>query len=132
MNYVSLDIREKLDQIQDLLPKEAKTPMIIRFNPESLPVVTLALKGEQVSFEELQDTLAEKIKRDLERVAGVASARLSGSREREIQVVAHQGRLIAHKVSISSLLEGLKQANLNFPGGKITRQQQEYPAANRG
>ena len=51
MNYVSLDIREKLDQIQDLLPREAKTPMIIRFNPESLPVVTLALKGEQVSFE---------------------------------------------------------------------------------
>ena len=126
MNSVSLDIREKLDQIQDLLPKEAKTPMIIRFNPESLPVVTLALKGEQVSFEELQDTLAEKVKRDLERVAGVASARLSGSREREIQVVAHQGRLIAHKVSISSLIEGLKQANLNFPGGKITRQQQEY------
>jgi HAE1 family hydrophobic/amphiphilic exporter-1 len=126
MNNVSLDIREKLDQIQGLLPKEAKTPMIIRFNPESLPVVTLALKGEQVSFEELQDTLAEKVKRDLERVAGVASARLSGSREREIQVMAHQGRLIAHKVSISSLIEGLKQANLNFPGGKITRQQQEF------
>ena len=97
MNYVSLDIREKLDQIQDLLPREAKTPMIIRFNPESLPVVTLALKGEQVSFEELQDTLAEKVKRDLERVAGVASARLSGSREREIQVMAHQGRLMPIK-----------------------------------
>lgn len=126
MNYVSLDIREKLDQIQDLLPREAKTPVIIRFNPESLPVITLALQGGQVSFEELQDTLAEKIKRDLERVAGVASARLSGSREREIQVVAHQGRLIAHKISISSILEGLKQANLNFPGGKITRRHQEF------
>ena len=125
MNYVSLDIREKLDQIQDLLPREAKTPMIVRFNPESLPVITLALNGKQVEFGELQDVLSEKIKRDLERVAGVASVRLSGAREREIQVVVNQGRLLAHKISISSLLEGLKQANINFPGGKITRRQQE-------
>jgi hydrophobic/amphiphilic exporter-1 (mainly G- bacteria), HAE1 family len=125
MNYVSLDIREKLDQIQDLLPREAKTPMIVRFNPESLPVITLALNGKQVDFGELQDVLSEKIKRDLERVAGVASVRLSGAREREIQVVVNQGRLLAHKISISSLLEGLKQANINFPGGKITRRQQE-------
>ena len=132
MNYVSLDIREKLDQIQDLLPKEAKTPMIIRFNPESLPVVTLALKGEQVSFEELQDTLAEKIKRDLERVAGVASARLSGSREREIQVVAHQGRLIAHKVSISSLIGRFKAGQSEFSRGQNNSPTTGIPAANRG
>jgi HAE1 family hydrophobic/amphiphilic exporter-1 len=126
MNYAALDIRERLDQIQDLLPRETKTPMIIRFNPESLPVITLALKGEAVSFEDLQDIWAEKIKRDLERVPGVAGARLSGAREREIQVVASQGRLLAHKIPITALLDSLKQANINFPGGKITRQQQEF------
>ncbi len=126
MSYAALDIRERLDQIQDLLPRETKTPMIIRFNPESLPVITLALKGEAVSFADLQDTWAEKIKRDLERVPGVAGARLSGAREREIQVIASQGRLLAHKIPITSLLDSLKLANINFPGGKITRQQQEF------
>lgn len=126
MNYAALDIRERLDQIQDLLPRETKTPMIIRFNPESLPVITLALKGESVSFADLQDTWAERIKRDLERVPGVAGARLSGAREREIQVVASQGRLLAYKIPITSLLDSLKLANINFPGGKITRQQQEF------
>ncbi|MGQ9920863.1 MAG: efflux RND transporter permease subunit [Desulfobacca sp.] len=126
MNYAALDIRERLDQIQDILPRETKTPMIIRFNPESLPVITLALKGESVSFADLQDMWAEKIKRELERVPGVAGARLSGAREREIQVVASQGRLLAHQIPITALLDSLKQANINFPGGKITRQQQEW------
>lgn len=126
MNYAALDIRERLDQIKDLLPPEAKMPMVIRFNPESLPVITVALTGAGVSFDELQESWAEKLKRDLERLAGVAGVRLSGVREREIQVVAEQGRLLAHKIPITSLLESIKRANINFPGGKIIRQQEEF------
>lgn len=125
MHYAALDIRERLDQIQDLLPREAKTPLIIRFNPESLPVITLALQGEGVSFDELQEIWAERVKRDLERLAGVASARLSGAREREIQVIVSQERLLAHKIPITAVLDSLKQANINFPGGKVVRQQEE-------
>lgn len=125
MNYASLDVREKLDQVRDLLPKEAATPMIIRYDPASLPVVTLAIKGDGLQFEDLQELVSGTIKRELERVAGVASARLSGAREREILVAAHPGRLLAQKVSISSLVEGLKQANLNFPGGKIVQHNKE-------
>lgn len=125
MNYASLDVREKLDQIKDLLPKEAGAPMIIRYDPGSLPVMSLAVKGDNLGFEDLQNLVSEVIKRELERVPGVASARLSGAQEREIRVAVHPGRLAAHKVAISSLGEALKEANLNFPGGKIVQHNQE-------
>ena len=125
MNYASLDVREKLDQVKDLLPKEASTPMIIRYDPGSLPVMSLAVKGENLGFEDLQNLVSDVIKRELERVPGVASARLSGGQEREIRVAVHPGRLAAHKVSISSLGDALKEANLNFPGGKIVQHNQE-------
>lgn len=125
MNYASLDVREKLDQVRDLLPKEATTPMIIRYDPASLPVMTLAVKGTGLTFEDLQELVSGVIKRELERMPGVASARLSGAREREIRVVVDPGRLVAQKLSISSLKEALKEANLNFPGGKIVQHNQE-------
>jgi HAE1 family hydrophobic/amphiphilic exporter-1 len=126
MNYASLDVREKLDQVRDLLPKEATTPMIIRYDPATLPVMTLVIKGEGMAFEDLQELVSTVIKRELERVAGVASARLSGAREREIRVAVHPGRLLAQKVAITSLSEALKQANLNFPGGRIAGYNQEF------
>lgn len=125
MNYASLDVREKLDQVRDLLPKEATTPMIIRYDPASLPVMTLAIKGGSLRFEDLQDLVSGPLKRELERVGGVASARLSGAREREIRVAVHPSRLLARKLSISALVKALKQANLNYPGGKLTQHDQE-------
>ena len=125
MNYASLDAREKLEQVRDLLPREAGQPMIIRYDPGSLPVMTLAVKGTGMDFEDLQELVAGVIKRELERVAGVASARLSGAREREIRVAVDPGRLVAQKLSISVLSEGLKDANLNFPGGKIVQHNRE-------
>jgi HAE1 family hydrophobic/amphiphilic exporter-1 len=125
MNYASLDVREKLDQIKDLLPKEATTPTIIRYDPNSLPVMTLAVKGEKLGFEDLQNLVSDVVKRKLERVPGVASARLSGGQEREIRVAVRPGQLVAHKVPISSLGDAIKDANLNFPGGKIVQHNQE-------
>jgi HAE1 family hydrophobic/amphiphilic exporter-1 len=125
MNYASLNVREKLDQVRDLLPKEASTPIVIRYDPASLPVMALSVKGGSLGFEDLQELVSGVIKRDLERVGGVASARLSGAREREIRVAVHPGRLLAQKISISALVDALKQANLNYPGGKITQQHQE-------
>ena len=125
MNYASLEVREKLDQVWYLLPKEAATPLIIRFDPNSLPVMTLAVKGEGLEFNELQEMVSGVIKKELERVTGVASARLSGAREREILVAVQPNLLVAQKVSIPSLCDALKTANLNFPGGKIVQHNQE-------
>ncbi len=45
MNAASLDAREKLDRVRDILPKEVSTPLIIRFDPAALPVLTLAIKA---------------------------------------------------------------------------------------
>ena len=60
-------------------------------------------------------------------MAGVASVRLGGAREREIRVAVDLGRLAAHKISIISLRQALEDANLNFPGGKIIQGQYELP-----
>jgi hydrophobic/amphiphilic exporter-1 (mainly G- bacteria), HAE1 family len=127
MNAASLDAREKLDRVRDILPKEVSTPLIIRFDPAALPVLTLAIKSGNNESEDFQDTVARVIKREMERVAGVASVRLSGAREREIRVAVDLGRLAAYKIPVSSVRKSLEDANLNYPGGKIVQGQWEIP-----
>ena len=117
-NLSALDVREKVDLIKDSLPKEAGNPIIVKFDPSSLPVITLGISG-QSGLAELTRIASDKIKQKLERIQGVALARISGAVEREIQVSVDQGRLFAYGIPISNVVERLKNANFNFPGGKI-------------
>ena len=118
MNFASLDVREKLDLIRDALPRDVKSPVVMKYDPSTLPVIVLNVSGE-VSPLELRKIAQDEIKRDLERIEGVASAMVTGGLEREILVSVDQGRLMAHRIPLNGLLEELRNANFNFPGGKI-------------
>ena len=124
MNIAALDVREKIDGISDALPRDMETPVIIKFDPTSLPVMTVGIAGK-VAMPELTRIATEEIKQQLERVPGVALARISGAVEREILVSVDPGRLFAYGIPISKLVERLKEANFNFPGGRIEQGKHE-------
>jgi len=118
MNFAAMDVREKLDLIRDTLPRDAKSPVVMKYDPSTLPVIVLNISGG-VNPLELRKIAQDQIKRDLERIEGVASATITGGLEREILISVDQGRLMAHRIPLNSLLDALKNANFNFPGGKI-------------
>ena len=118
MNFASMDVREKLDLIRDTLPRDAKSPVVMKYDPSTLPMIVLNLSGGANPLE-LRKIAQDQIKRDIERIEGVASANITGGLEREILISVDQGRLQAHRIPLNSLLDALKSANFNFPGGKI-------------
>jgi hydrophobic/amphiphilic exporter-1 (mainly G- bacteria), HAE1 family len=123
-NLSALDVREKIDVIRDALPRDVGNPIIIKFDPTSFPILTLGISGKG-SREELTRIASDEIKQKLERIPGVALARISGAVEREILVSVDQGRLYAYGIPISAVVERLKEANFNFPGGSIEKGKSE-------
>jgi len=119
-NLSALDVREKVDFIKDSLPKEAGNPIIVKFDPSSLPIMTLGISGRE-DVEELSKIASDTIRQQLERIQGVALARISGAVETEILVSVDQGRLFAYGIPIANVVKRLKDANFNFPGGKIEK-----------
>ncbi len=125
MDFAALAVREKIDLIKELLPLGAREPIVMKFNPFSLPVMTLSITGDK-SQEELYEISRKLIKNELEKVTGVASANISGGIERQILVEVDQGRLQAAGVSILSVVEALSKTNLNYPAGTIKEDFYEY------
>jgi HAE1 family hydrophobic/amphiphilic exporter-1 len=119
-NLATLDVREKVDAIKDSLPKDVENPIIIKFDPSSFPIITLGISGPE-NLAELTRTASEEIKQKLERIPGVALARVSGGLEREILISVDQGRLFAYGIPINRVVDILENANFNFPGGKIEK-----------
>ena len=123
-NVSALDVREKIDVVKGSLPRDIENPIIAKFDPSSIPIITLGVSGSS-DLAELTRITSDKIKQKLERVPGVALARISGGVEREILASVDQGRLFAYNIPLAKVVEKLKEANFNFPGGKIERGKNE-------
>ncbi|MFH0772279.1 MAG: efflux RND transporter permease subunit [Candidatus Omnitrophota bacterium] len=134
MNFASLNVREKIDLVKEMLPRDADEPLIVRFNPFELPVMILSVtqtekdtsKGSDYYQAELLHFSKRYIKDKLDKIEGVAYCRLTGGLEREILAEINQGRLFASSISILDVDEALRRANLNYPAGSIKGDFYEY------
>jgi len=125
MDFAALNVREKIDLIKEKLPREAEEPIVMKYNPFDLPIMNLAVTGDMSSLE-LREICKKYIKDAVEKVEGVASATISGGDEREIVVEIDQPRLRASQISIVSIVDTIKSANLNYPAGTIKESFYEY------
>ena len=125
MNFASLDVREKVDQVKNYIPDEAEAPMVVKFDPMIIPIMQLVLNGDRPSHE-LRYIADHTVKNRLERLEGVASVSVSGGQTREIRVVLHPGLLAAHGVSMDAVSQSLRMASLNLPAGSIEDNGLEY------
>jgi HAE1 family hydrophobic/amphiphilic exporter-1 len=125
MDFASLDVREKVDQVRSFLPDEAEAPIVVKFDPGTMPAMQLVLKGNRPAHE-LRYVAEDTVKNRLERLEGVASVDISGGQEREIRVVLHPGLLAAHGISIDTVSQALMMASLNLPAGSIEDGGLEY------
>ncbi len=123
MDMLLLDVREKLDRL--ILPEEAEDPVVLRFDPSLDPIVRLAMEtpGDLRGARRLAD---RQLKQALETISGVASARIKGGLEEEIQVEVDQERLAALGVSLDQVRRVVGVSNVNLPGGSLRGTSSEY------
>jgi HAE1 family hydrophobic/amphiphilic exporter-1 len=124
MEFAALNVRERLDDLRDVLPRSVDRPVILRSDPGSDPILTLAVSG--ASPAELLELSRDVFARRLEQQDGVALAAISGGREREIQVLLDPARLTLHGVTVAQVTEALDRANYQAPGGSVRRGRFRY------
>ena len=112
------EVRDKVTSILADLPEGTETPLIDKFDTQSIPVVTLAVSGRR-DFREVTEIARKKIKERLETVNGVGAVNLVGGRTRAINVVVDTDRLAAYNLSIEEVRTALRRQNLEVPGGRI-------------
>src|SRR6185503_8582230 len=123
MDLASLGVREKLDLVQ--LPREARRPSILRFDPALDPVLRFRLSGGD-NLKRLRRIAEQTVKRDLEGAAGVAAVRVVGGEEEEIQVDVDAGKLSSVGLSLTDVTRRLREENVNLAGGSLTEGRSEY------
>lgn len=117
MDQAMTDLRDKVAQVKSQLPDDASDPTVMSIDIDSMPVVSVALRGNDLAS--LQSIAEDEIQPVLERLDGVASVDISGGYEQEIAVHTDASRLKGYNLTISSIGQQLGADNIAIPGGDL-------------
>ena len=119
MNAVSLEIRENLDQIKSYWSDDIGNPIIMKLNPDMLPVMIAAVGGEGMTNAEVTEITQNTVIPDLESIEGVASASATGLIEESVNVIIRQDKIDAINEQVfGSIDEELKDAEQQLADGR--------------
>ncbi|KQB56441.1 MULTISPECIES: efflux RND transporter permease subunit [Acidovorax] len=122
------DVREKVATVRPLLRTEVKEPRVLRFDPASRAVWSLAVLPDEKSGRSAVEltTWAEQIlKKRLENVRGVGAVNLVGATKREINIYLNPQALEAFGVTPDQVAQAVRNENQDLPVGSIRSLAQE-------
>ena len=119
MDFASLEMREKIDLVKNYLPEDALAPMVLKIDPNALPIMLIGVSGNE-DLSTLKELAEFKIKPRLERLVGVASVSITGGYDDVIEIIVDPIRLSSYGLTLQQLAGLLRAENINLPIGEIT------------
>ncbi|MGL5416837.1 MAG: efflux RND transporter permease subunit [Clostridium sp.] len=119
MDFASLEIREKVDMIKGILPKDTMNPMIIKMDPSMMPIMNFGVSLKNELSEKVSDFTENIVKKELQSIDGVASVNLSGAYNKTVKIQVDGDRLNSYGLNMQTLLSAIKSVDINYPIGNI-------------
>ncbi|MBE5942952.1 MAG: hypothetical protein E7264_10500 [Lachnospiraceae bacterium] len=105
MDAATIDMRESLDQVSSYFDETVGNPIIMKLNPNMLPVMISAVDMEGADSIELSEYVEEELAPSLEGVNGVASVTTMGVVEESVQVVIRKEKVDAVNEKVKKALD---------------------------
>ena len=105
MDSMSVDIRDKIDQIEGNFPETASKPLVIKMNLNMMPVTVAAVGMKGKTPVEVSRFVKDNIEDDLEGIEGVASVNKIGMIDEGIQVVLSQDKIDKVNSDVSAAIK---------------------------
>ncbi len=105
MNAVSLEIRESLDQIKSYWDDSIGNPIIMKLNPDMLPVMIAAVGVEGMDNAQISTYVQDQVMPELESIEGVASVSATGLLEESVNVIIRQDKVDAINEKIFAAID---------------------------
>jgi len=118
IDQATLNMRDKVDQVRGMLPDSAKSPLILKIDPNSQPIIIVALDGEK-DLSELKDFADDVIKSRIERVDGVASLGVMGGKERVVDINLDPAKLQTYGITLDQVRMAIAATNLSGAAGSV-------------
>ncbi|MBA3295421.1 MAG: efflux RND transporter permease subunit [Acidobacteria bacterium] len=118
VDVAAQEVRDRVNRVLPLLPRTIDQPIVEKFDPDSAPVLTLALSARK-PIRDITEYADKKLRRQLESVSGVGQVVVVGGRSRQVNVSLDADRLRAYNLTVTDVARALQTQNAEIPGGRV-------------
>src|SRR6185503_3931795 len=119
------DVVAKVARIRRSLPPDVQDPVIVRYDPNDRPIMSISIQSADGSIRDLTDLADQIIANRLESIPGVGGVNVTGGTPREVRVLLNPDALNAYQVSPQQISQALARENMEVPAGRIYLPQSE-------
>ena len=126
MMQLGVDISEaqqeviaKISRMRRQLPPDIDDPVIMRFDPNDRPIMSVAMQSDERPIRDLTDLAEQTIKPRIESVPGVGGVNVNGGSTRQIRVQLNADALVAYGISPAQVSQALSRENQETPAGRV-------------
>lgn len=119
MDFATLEMREKLDLAETMLPQGVDDILVMRIDPNNFNATMEIGVSSAMEHSDLTRLLNDQILNKLERLDGVASVSLTGGTEQEMQILLNEDQLRLYGLNASYISRMLGAENLDLPAGQM-------------
>src|SRR5450759_2794472 len=113
------DIRDAISGIRTDLPVEMKEPVLQRFDPSDLPIVSMTIASTAMTPAQLTRLADPDITSKLRGIPGIAQVQLVGGVKREMTIQLKPQELQAAGIGVGQVVQALQAQNLAAPVGRL-------------
>ncbi|MEN6327850.1 MAG: efflux RND transporter permease subunit [Syntrophomonas sp.] len=126
MDNAMADIRDKVSQAESYLPDDVDKPMVMKIDPNIMPVIVVTIASDTLSLAQLQSIAEDDIEPRLSRISSVASVTILGGLEREVKVAVDPVKAQNYGLSLNQISSALAAENYNMSSGDISYGDRNY------
>lgn len=125
VDVANQEVKDKISEIINNLPTDAKQPIVQKIDIAQYPVVDVVLSGN-MEARQLYEIADKTLKDRFAQIEGVAKVDITGGQEREIRVVLNNRVVFENMISLPQLMQILAAHNMDIPGGYFKIGNQEF------
>jgi CzcA family heavy metal efflux pump len=126
------DASTQLDRARGRLPQDVDPPTIFKFDPTQRPIMEIALYSEVIDLVRLRRWAEEEFVNFFLTIPGVANVDVAGGLQREIHAVLDKKRLEGYGLSVTQVLQSIRDENVDASGGRVITGTREYASRTLG
>lgn len=117
-NIALQDIRSAMDRAKARFPQDTEEPLIQEISAATVPVVQIALSGDNVP-ERMLLQIAQELQRHIENLPEILSADRIGAREEMLEVVVNPARMESYGITNAQVVQAVTSNNRLIPAGTL-------------
>ena len=131
IDVATQEVRDRIGLVQGRLPDDVEPPTVRRFDPNSVPIMAIAVSGNQ-SIGELTQYADKTLRPQIENAGGVGEVQLRGDRALQINIKLDALQMRAYDLTVPAVVSALQEQNAEIPGGRIEQKNETLTLRTRG